>query len=88
MCLPQVNVDQAMASLIQYLDQPEKSFNHDNLMLKVVRQTSLDQIGRFESHGAVIQVGPKANTTSTSQVGVSFNAFPNLQCIANGLPDW
>ena len=78
-----------MASLIQYLDQPEKTFSHDNLVLKVVQQTSLDKIDRFEYHGAVIQVGPKANSSGQAgQVGVSFNAFPNLQCIANGLPNW
>ena len=77
-----------MASLIQYTDELNSVFRYDNLMLNAIAKTRLDDNPRFESQGAVIQVRPKANTTSSDEVGVTFNAFPNLQCIANGLPNW
>ena len=85
----QVNVDKVAESMMRYSESgPDNSFKFENLVFKVVNSTHISQRPSFQSPGASITIGVGANHSSGGNVGVSFTAFPNLQCILNNLPEW
>ena len=85
----QVNVDKVAESMMRHSESgADNIFNFENLVFKVVNSTNISQRPSFQSPGASITVGVGANHSSSGNVGVSFTAFPNLQCILNNLPEW
>ena len=80
----QINIEGIAESLIKYSAQHQHVYNYDNLVVKVLREKEFNHDLYFSLDGSVIAVDPD----SSLNVGVSFNAFPTLQCIINELNNW
>ena len=81
----QVNIEGIAESLMKYSSKRDHFYDYNNLVVKVLRENTYQDSLLFDSGGCTIEVTPN-DTVST--VGVSFDAFPTLQCIINGLPQW
>merc|ERR1712029_341074 len=79
------NVDNVSVSLMRYSDEPVANYPLENLVMRVVKRTGLSGGAQFDSHGA--SIGVTARDNATKDVGITFAAFPNMQCIVNGLPE-